>query len=286
MFPLPLGAQVIAQTNISRSAGALAVEYRSGPGVGLAVVERLGNAYSLKWTRALGKGVWKLSSPGPTGLFRGLSGRTASGEQQAFAYILKGHRVTSALQGVSGGLLKANRGVVFKKTAIVVRNRDSAHAGSVPYRIVTQFSWSGKLYAPRLPIRVPDYAAGREPTPSATIRVETGSIALILLEIANTEAQRETGLMFRQSLDPDSGMIFVWQSLTADTFWMKDTLIPLSIAWISQDLKIVGIQEMAALDDKTQHSPGVPYLYAIEANKGYFTSMGIRVGDSVQLHLK
>jgi uncharacterized membrane protein (UPF0127 family) len=240
----------------------------------------------LKWTHVLGSGVWQLSSPGPTGLFRGLSRRTASGEQRAFAYLLKGNHVVSALQGVPGGMVKSGRGVVFTKTAIVVRNRDSTHAGSVAYRIVTQYRWNGKLYAPRLPIRVPDYPAGREPIPNATLHAQTGSIALIRLEIADTEAERETGLMFRQSLEPDSGMIFVWQSPTSDTFWMKDTPIPLSIAWISPDLKIVGIQEMAAFDDKTQHSPGVPYLYAIEANKGYFTSMGISVGDTVQLHLK
>jgi uncharacterized protein len=285
-FPLPVGAHVVAQTSISRFPGELAVEYQVGSRVTLAVLAQQDGKYVARWTRSLGKGVWKLSSPGPAGLFRGLSPRAPSGSQRAFAYLVKGSAVVSALQLVTGGVVRAGRGVVFKKTAIVVRKRDSAHAGSVAYRIVTQYDWSGKLYVPRQPIRVPDYPTGQEPRPSATIRAVSGSVALIRLEIADTEPLRETGLMFRQSLDPDSGMIFVWQTPTLDAFWMKDTPIPLSIAWISTDLKIVGIQEMAPLDQTTLHSPGVPYLYAIEANKGYFTQYGIRVGDSVQLHLR
>jgi uncharacterized membrane protein (UPF0127 family) len=77
-------------------------------------------------------------------------------------------------------------------------------------------------------------------------------------------------------------MLFVWPEDTASGFWMKDTLIPLSIAFIDAGGKIVGIQDMQPLDETLHHSPS-PYRYAVEANQGWFAERGIAVGDSVTL---
>jgi len=85
------------------------------------------------------------------------------------------------------------------------------------------------------------------------------------------------------SLDADSGMIFVWDSPVTTPFWMKNTLIPLSIAFLSGDGTIIDIQEMEA-QTLTQHGPGKAYIYAVEANKGYFSRQGIKVGDKAEIN--
>lgn len=102
------------------------------------------------------------------------------------------------------------------------------------------------------------------------------------VEVAATEEQRSQGLMNRDELDEDSGMIFVWDYPTAGGFWMKDTFIPLSIAFISADGLIIDIQDMQP-QTLESHSPRRSYMYAVEVNQGYFADKGIAVGDSVDL---
>ncbi len=94
----------------------------------------------------------------------------------------------------------------------------------------------------------------------------------------------EKGLMNRTYLAPDSGMVFVFPSDTQTPFWMKDTLIPLSIAWISSDGTIVEIQDMQP-ETENLHYPAKLYRYAIEANQGYYQKNGIVAGDKVELQL-
>ena len=105
---------------------------------------------------------------------------------------------------------------------------------------------------------------------------------LLYVEIADTPEERARGLMNRESLPEDAGMLFVWPEDTASGFWMKDTVIPLSIAFIDAGGKIVGIQDMQPLDETLHHSPS-PYRYAVEANQGWFAERGIAAGDSVTL---
>jgi len=111
-----------------------------------------------------------------------------------------------------------------------------------------------------------------------------GSDVKLNVEVARTSAERSRGLMDRTSMDADGGMIFVWESPVNAPFWMKDTLIPLSIAFIAEDGTIVDIQEMKA-QSLDQHAPGKPYLYAVEANKDYFTQHGIKPGDKADVGL-
>lgn len=102
------------------------------------------------------------------------------------------------------------------------------------------------------------------------------------VEVADTAEEREKGLMNRDELDEGSGMIFVWDRPTTGGFWMKDTLIPLSIAFISDEGAIINIQDMAP-QTLNSHSPGKSYMYAVEVNQGYFGDKGIAVGDTVDL---
>lgn len=281
---LPSGARVERTSNVVGYMGTTAVSYEVKNASTVALLQKMGGKYAIRWSRALGSGSWTVTSPGPKGLLQGESVRTASGSQKGFAYLFDGRRVSSAIQGKPSGEIAGNRGVAMKPSRIVVRQRDAKHVGNVRYRFDTPYAWSGKLYVPGVSIHRPDYPKGGEPQPSATLHASDGSSALIQLRIADTPATRESGLMYVKSMDPDAGMIFVWQTPVLEAFWMQNTLIPLSIAWIDSSMKIIDIQDMAPLDESL-HSPPAPYLYAIEANQGYFANNGIHVGDTVQLHL-
>ncbi len=88
--------------------------------------------------------------------------------------------------------------------------------------------------------------------------------------------------MNRTSLAPDDGMVFVWDGDVREGFWMKNTLIPLSVAFISGNGTIVDIEDMAPLT-LTDHRPAVPYRYAVEANQGFFSRNDIQVSCKVSI---
>jgi uncharacterized protein len=104
------------------------------------------------------------------------------------------------------------------------------------------------------------------------------------LELARTPQEHQTGLMFRESLDPDSGMLFVYDHPATEGYWMHNTLVPLSIAWLDKDGTIVDIQDMQPQTDDT-HDPAAPYWYALEVNQGWFQAHGVGVGQAVRLCL-
>lgn len=104
----------------------------------------------------------------------------------------------------------------------------------------------------------------------------------LIVEVARTTQQQARGLMQRDSLAADHGMIFVYQGTVTTAFWMKNTYIPLSIAFVSSEHRIVDIQDMDPRSEVLHH-PAQPYRYAIEANRGFYENNGIRVGDSIRL---
>ena len=118
--------------------------------------------------------------------------------------------------------------------------------------------------------------------PVSTIVNSHGERILVQVEIADTEAERQTGLSGRTTLAEDAGMLFIFDQEQPLSFWMKDTLIPLSIAYISAEGRIVDIQDMQPLDE-TPHPSAEPALYALEVNQGFFTERGVAVGDTVEL---
>ena len=100
-------------------------------------------------------------------------------------------------------------------------------------------------------------------------------------EVASNDQTRETGLMYRFSLKPDSGMLFVFGSPQPLAFWMKNTYVPLSIAFIDAEGRIVNIEDMAPQTEATHGSRGLA-LYALEMKKGWFGAKGIGPGDRVE----
>ena len=99
-------------------------------------------------------------------------------------------------------------------------------------------------------------------------------------EVATTTQTRATGLMNRFSLKPDHGMLFVFQAPQPLSFWMKNTYVALSIAYIDERGKIIDILDMAPQTENLNPSSG-PALYALEMKKGWFKDKGIGVGATV-----
>jgi uncharacterized membrane protein (UPF0127 family) len=103
----------------------------------------------------------------------------------------------------------------------------------------------------------------------------------IWVEMAKTPAERAKGLMGRQHLGQEEGMFFIFETEDYHAFWMKNTLIPLSIAFIDKSGRIVEIADMKPLS-LDSHTPPKPILYALEMKKGWFSTNGIKVGDVVR----
>jgi len=113
---------------------------------------------------------------------------------------------------------------------------------------------------------------------------ENGAV-LIDLEIAETPEQQALGLMFRECLPEDAGMAFIWFEEHSGGFWMKNTLIPLSIAFFDASGKILKIMDMepCKADPCETYDPGVSYLGALEVNQGMFERWGVGEGTDIQI---
>jgi uncharacterized membrane protein (UPF0127 family) len=110
----------------------------------------------------------------------------------------------------------------------------------------------------------------------------TGQRAELTVELARTSAERSRGLMFREEMAEERGMLFVFAQETRTGFWMKDTKIPLSIAFIASDGMILETQDMEPLS-KALHRPARAYGYALEVNQGWFGRHGLGAGDRVEI---
>jgi uncharacterized membrane protein (UPF0127 family) len=113
--------------------------------------------------------------------------------------------------------------------------------------------------------------------PTVTLTINGNKITA---EVASTPDQRSTGLMNRFSLQPDHGMLFVFDRPEPLGFWMKNTYVALSIAFLDAEGRILNIEDMAPQTETTHWSKG-PGQYALEMRKGWFAERGVRAGDKV-----
>ena len=104
------------------------------------------------------------------------------------------------------------------------------------------------------------------------------------VEIADTYDSRQTGLMYRRELKENSGMLFVFENESRLNFWMKNTYIPLSIAYIDKTGIIKEIIYMKPLDISLTYPSSVPVMYAIEVNAGWFKKNNITAGCRINLN--
>ncbi|MBA3598811.1 MAG: DUF192 domain-containing protein [Methylibium sp.] len=119
--------------------------------------------------------------------------------------------------------------------------------------------------------------AQEAPQKLPTVRLNA-SLHNIQAEVARTPEQRATGLMHRTALGANEGMLFVFDEPGVQCFWMKNTLLPLSIAYLSDDGRIVNIAEMQprSLDS---HCSAQPVRLALEMNAGWFAKRGVKAGS-------
>jgi len=106
----------------------------------------------------------------------------------------------------------------------------------------------------------------------------------LTVEIARSDKQRQQGLMYRDNLDWNNGMLFIFENDKVLSFWMKDTKIPLSIAFIDKYGKVTDIFDMKPYSLEAVTSTE-KCRYAIEVNKGFFEESGLAVGDTVDLRM-
>ena len=114
----------------------------------------------------------------------------------------------------------------------------------------------------------------------AAIRLRTG-MHMINAEVARTPEQHSIGLMFRESMPANDGMLFVFGQAGEQCFWMKNTLLPLSVAFISDDGSITNIEAMKPLT-LDSHCSVKPVRFVLEMNDGWFAKRGIRPGMKIQ----
>jgi hypothetical protein len=120
----------------------------------------------------------------------------------------------------------------------------------------------------------------------SAVEIETGEETVrVPVEVAETASQRELGLMHRRELAADAGMVFLFDEDQTSGFWMKNTLIPLSIAFYDAQGRIVRILDMEPCreDPCPSYEPGAAYRGALEVNKGAFRRWGVEAGDRVTL---
>jgi len=123
-------------------------------------------------------------------------------------------------------------------------------------------------------------SAQEGPQKLAPVRLNAG-IHNINAELASTPQQREIGLMFRTAMPANDGMLFAFEQPAQQCFWMRNTLIPLSVAFIGDDGSVVNIDDMKpqTLDS---HCSAKPVRFVLEMNGGWFAKRGIKVGSRLR----
>ena len=127
----------------------------------------------------------------------------------------------------------------------------------------------------------PPEPAKTEPGAKVYLTTPKGELA-VDVEVVATEAKIERGLMYRQHLPPDDGMLFLMPETKAWSFWMHNTLIPLDIIFITPDMTIAGIAANAEPRTDTLRKVDAPSRYVLEVNGGYCASHGVAAGAKVR----
>ena len=105
----------------------------------------------------------------------------------------------------------------------------------------------------------------------------TAGMHQIDAQVAHTPEQRATGLMFRRDMPLHAGMLFVFEQPARQCFWMKNTLLPLTAAFVADDGTIVNLADMKP-QSTNEHCSAKPVRYVLEMNQGWFTKRGIKAG--------
>ena len=119
--------------------------------------------------------------------------------------------------------------------------------------------------------------------PRVTVDSPSGRSSAVAVEVARTPAEVERGLMFRERLGPDEGMLFVFPDTSERVFWMKNTLIPLDMIFADEAGVVVGVVENAEPLTTRTRGVGAPSRFVLEVNGGWSAAHGVRAGDRLRL---
>ncbi|MCG3190398.1 MAG: hypothetical protein LKCHEGNO_03113 [Burkholderiaceae bacterium] len=125
---------------------------------------------------------------------------------------------------------------------------------------------------------VADDAQG-QPQDLPTTNLQVGMFN-IRAQVASTPLQRQIGLMYRRGMPTQEGMLFVFEAASPQCFWMRNTLIPLSIAFLADDGTVVNLADMQPLSDET-HCSARPVRFVLEMNQGWFAKRGVKAGTRI-----
>jgi uncharacterized membrane protein (UPF0127 family) len=132
--------------------------------------------------------------------------------------------------------------------------------------------------------------AGNDPVPSSLITITLPGGGIIHAELANTPQKRAEGLMYREHLADDSGMLFTFSQAEAWVFWMKNTKIPLDLIWLNEKKQIVHIEQNAPICTRTddscpQYRPNEGALYVLELAAGRAEGLKLQRGSKLQFRV-
>lgn len=124
-------------------------------------------------------------------------------------------------------------------------------------------------------------AASAQPRPNFPVISLTAGMHVIKAEVAATAEERQDGLMFRQKMGPNEGMVFVFGAPAGVCMWMKNTFLPLSVAFIDESGKIINIEDMKP-QTSDSHCAKKQAHYALEMNQGWFKQKNIKPGSLIE----
>jgi len=123
-------------------------------------------------------------------------------------------------------------------------------------------------------------AFAQQPSRFPVVNLNAG-IHVIKAEVAASDAERQQGLMYRNKLGPNEGMVFLFEAPAGVCMWMKNTLIPLSVAFIDGNGKIINIENMQP-ETTDSHCTKKPAQYALEMNLGWFKQKNLKAGSMIE----
>ncbi len=160
--------------------------------------------------------------------------------------------------------------------------QDSQPANTVPAPVPTEQRQQAPGYAVNDPnSKVPEPLFTQEGRLVLLPAGGKGKAQPFNIEIADDENQRQQGLMYRKQMEPTQGMLFTFDNLAPQSFWMRNTYIPLDILYINEKLEVVSIQKNCKTLNDTPLPSEKPAMYVLEINGGLSDKLGIKPGDKI-----
>lgn len=149
------------------------------------------------------------------------------------------------------------------------------------YQIMNKSSYLIRALSAACALLLASASALAQPASTFPVVTLTAGIYLIKAEVAATEQERQQGLMLREKMAQNEGMVFVFEAPAGVCMWMKNTLLPLSVAFIDEGGKIINIEDMKP-ETTDSHCAKKLVRYALEMNQGWFKQKNLKPGSTIE----